>query len=105
MVRASIGIVIGTALLLTLLANHPPKSRAAQEVCASNAKIANLNFTVKDIDGKDVALSAFKGNVILLDFWATWFPPCRKEIPGFIQLYNTYQSRGFVVFGVALDDS
>ena len=105
MVRTSIGIVTGSAFLLIFLATHPLKSRAADEVCKSNAKIANLNFTVKDINGKDVALSEFKGNVILLDFWATWCSPCRKEIPGFVQLYNTYQSRGFVVLGVSVDDS
>jgi peroxiredoxin len=105
MIRTTIGTVIGAALLFMVFANHPAKSKAAEEVCESNAKIANLNFTVKDIDGKDVAFSAFKGNVILLDFWATWCPPCRKEIPGLVGLYNTYQSRGFVVLGVSLDDS
>jgi len=49
-------------------------------------------------------LSDYKGKVILLDFWATWCPPCRKEIPGFIELYNTYKSRGLVVLGVSMDE-
>jgi peroxiredoxin len=104
-VRTTIAIVIGTALSVILISNHPPKSKAAEEVCGSNAKVANLNFTVKDIDGNDVALNAFKGNVILLNFWATWCPPCRKEIPEFIGLYNTYKPQGFVVLGVSVDDS
>ena len=81
------------------------KSEAAQEVCAADAKPANLNFTLKDINGKNVVLSAYKGQVVLLDFWATWCPPCRKEIPGFIELYNNYKSRGFAVLGVSMDDS
>lgn len=104
-VRTTIVMVIGTALSFMLIANQPPKSKAAEEVCSSNAKVANLNFTVKDIDGNDVALNAFKGNVILLNFWATWCPPCRKEIPEFITLYNTYKPQGLVVLGVSVDDS
>jgi len=73
--------------------------------CPVDAKAANLNFTFQDIQGKSVTLSEYKGKVILLDFWATWCPPCRKEIPGFIELYNTYKSRGLVVIGVSMDDA
>jgi peroxiredoxin len=75
------------------------------QVCSPDAKPANLNLTFKDIQGKPFALSDYKGKVILLDFWATWCPPCRKEIPGYIELYNTYRSRGLVVIGVSMDES
>ena len=105
MVRTTLGVVIGTAASFILFTSQAPKIKAAEDVCESGGKVANLDFTVKDINGKDVALNAFKGNVILLDFWATWCPPCKKEIPGFIQLYNTYKSRGLVVLGVSVDDS
>ena len=77
----------------------------AQGACPVDAKAANLNFTFQDIHGKSVTLSEYKGKVILLDFWATWCPPCRKEIPGYIELYNTYKSRGLVVVGVSMDDA
>ncbi len=80
-------------------------SEAAERVCRTDAKVANLNFTFQDIHGKSVTLSEYKGKVILLDFWATWCPPCRKEIPGFIEMYNTYKSRGLVVIGVSMDDA
>ncbi len=98
-------IVIGLLLSLLLLAQNPSKSRAAEEACKVDAKTANFDFTLKDLSGKNVVLSAYKGKVVLLDFWATWCPPCKKEIPGFIELYDTYKSSGFVVLGVSMDDS
>jgi cytochrome c biogenesis protein CcmG/thiol:disulfide interchange protein DsbE len=81
------------------------KVEAAQaSVCDPNGKVANLDFVLKDIKGKDVILSAHKGKVILLDFWATWCAPCRIEIPNFVELYKKYQSQGLVVLGVSVDD-
>ena len=56
--------------------------------CMVDAKPANLNFTMPDLQGKDVALSSFKGKVILLNFWATWCGPCKAEIPGFVELQD-----------------
>jgi peroxiredoxin len=97
-------IVTGLALLCGI-APQPLRSQAAEALCSADAKPAKLDFTFKDIHGKPFALSDYKGKVVLLDFWATWCPPCRKEIPGFIDLYNSYRSRGFVVIGVSMDES
>jgi cytochrome c biogenesis protein CcmG/thiol:disulfide interchange protein DsbE len=59
-------------------------------------------FTLADIDGKQMSLSDFKGKVIILDFFASWCPPCRQEIPDFIELEKQYEGEGLAIVGVAL---
>ena len=73
--------------------------------CDPNAKSANLNFTLKDVAGKDVKLSSYKGQVVLLNFWATWCGPCKIEIPWFNEFQQKYQGKGFVVVGISADDT
>jgi thiol-disulfide isomerase/thioredoxin len=75
-----------------------------QAACMADAPPANLDFTMKDLEGKDVSLSSFKGKVILLNFWATWCGPCKAEIPGFVELQNQYGKDGLVVVGYSVDD-
>lgn len=57
-------------------------------------------ITLKDINGKTVRLSDFKGKVILLNFWATWCPPCRAEIPELIKWQKEYENKGLQIIGV-----
>ena len=58
-------------------------------------------FSLPNVDGEMIGLSDFKGNVIILDFFATWCPHCRKEMPGFVELHDTYGDKGLVVVGIA----
>ncbi|MFO7695457.1 MAG: TlpA disulfide reductase family protein [Vicinamibacterales bacterium] len=73
--------------------------------CDPNAKPANLNFTLKDLGGRDVKLSSYKGKVILVNFWATWCGPCKIEIPWFNEFHQKYKDRGLVVLGISADDT
>ena len=76
---------------------------AAGAACDKDAKMAPLNYTLKDMNGVDVKLSSFKGKVILLNFWATWCGPCKAEIPGFVELQKQYPN-DLVVLGLSVDD-
>jgi cytochrome c biogenesis protein CcmG/thiol:disulfide interchange protein DsbE len=62
------------------------------------------DFSLKDINGKTVRLSDYRGKVILLDFWATWCGPCKMEIPWFMEFERKYKDRGFAVLGLSMDD-
>jgi cytochrome c biogenesis protein CcmG/thiol:disulfide interchange protein DsbE len=61
------------------------------------------DFVLKDLQDQDVRLSSYKGQVVFVNFWATWCGPCRQEIPHFVDLVNKYGKDGFTVLGIALD--
>src|SRR5262245_6410724 len=90
---AAFGLALVTVYVPTPWARRTGPSGASAS-CPANAKVANLDFTMKDMTGRDVKLTDYKGKVILLDFWATWCGPCKYEIPGFVELQERYGKRG-----------
>ncbi len=119
---ATVGVIALAALTVTtqmpwLTQDHPEMVQQEAPIvgaststaepmlsCPADAKPANLDFTMKDVEGKDVSLQSYKGKVILLDFWATWCGPCKVEIPHFIEFQQKYGPKGLQVVGVSVDD-
>ncbi|AAC06493.1 TlpA disulfide reductase family protein [Aquifex aeolicus] len=64
-------------------------------------KIPNVTLTTPD--GKKVSIEEFKGKVLLINFWATWCPPCKEEIPMFKEIYEKYRDRGFEILAINMD--
>ena len=103
---AVVGLVYMTVPGLPVWSPWGERAEAADgAVCPAGAKQANLGFTINDMNGKSVKLSAYKGKVILLDFWATWCGPCKAEIPHFVELQAQYGSQGLAVLGFSVDDT
>ncbi|MDY6844154.1 MAG: TlpA disulfide reductase family protein [Thermodesulfobacteriota bacterium] len=84
-------------LISSLLFFNLSYSQGKQPTCAPD-------FALKDLEEKVVKLSDFKGKVVILNFWAMWCPPCRKEIPDLIDLYKTYKESNVQVIGISLDE-
>jgi thiol-disulfide isomerase/thioredoxin len=86
-----------------------PQARAGSETpaaapAAESARPAAMPaYKARTLDGKEFDLGSTRGQVVLLNLWATWCPPCRQEIPELIKLHDTYGPRGFQVIGVSLD--
>lgn len=95
-------IVVGGAYLAN--SNFGGVDTAVASVLPADSAAIAPEFTLGSTDGKTIRLSDYRGKVVILDFWATWCPPCRAEIPEFVSLYSKYKDLGFQMLGISLDE-
>ena len=81
--------------------NAPQLTAAMAKLEADDAVRQKADFTLIDLTGKSWTLSALKGKVVLVNFWATWCPPCRKEMPDLQALYERFNDQGFVILSIS----
>lgn len=98
-------VIFGSALLIIILALtlfESPKSKPRKIKCVGEERTIS-SLLLPDLKGEEIDISQFQGKVVLLNFWATWCPPCRQEIPYLNELYKQYEDNGLVVIGISLD--
>ncbi len=108
----ALGIAAAVALIATAFANFhftlskepEPLLRLDTPQASSSPADEGVDFSAPGLDGKEIDLSHYRGHPVIIDFWATWCAPCRKQIPELVALYSKYnKSRGLVIIGVSCD--
>ena len=85
--------------------DNPQFAAAMAKLDADDKKRQNADFTLNDLQGKSWHFRELQGKVVLVNFWATWCPPCRKEMPDLQALYDKYKDQGFIVLSISDEDA
>jgi peroxiredoxin len=89
---------------VTATLNDPLFVKASQVLAANDAEVEKADFTLKDLRGKKYTLSELRGKIVMVNFWATWCAPCRKEMPDLDWIYTHFQPQGLIVLSITDED-
>lgn len=105
-VTANLLLAVSVIMLLAVSPGYKGQAEGFNPLMPDNSSGTKApDFTLKDVSGKKVSLSSFKGKPVLLNFWATWCPYCRKERAHLDAVYKEYKGKGLIVISVSTDDS
>ena len=102
--KKNIKLIIQIILIFSLIYGCDKKNNHQ----ASGSKVPEkgspaIDFTLQDMSGTKVSLSDFRGKIVFINFWETWCPPCREEMPSMEKLYNKYKNDGLIMLAIAGD--
>jgi len=98
------GVLALLALMVWVDKKFPAAERPPHNVSNAGGGESMPAISLKDLTDKEVALDQYQGQVVLVNFWATWCAPCRTEMPWMIEFQKKYSAQGFTILGVAMDD-
>ena len=99
-----IGVGVVALLVVMVWADHKFPAAGTPSASATAQPTDAPTIALKDLNDKDVTLQQYKGEVVLVNFWATWCEPCKVEIPWMIEFQQKYSPRGFTILGVSMDE-
>ncbi len=97
-------MMVAASVLLAIIAWSPSLRFAFGSPTGTSERGAPKDFALPSLDGRTWSLDAHRGQVVLVNFWATWCPPCRMETPSLVALKTEYKSRPFEIVGINMDD-